>query len=182
MKKIIPAVLLSSLFILSGCGANDDTITDTVMIESSSSSMQPSMSSEESVTMSSEESDQMSDVMPESRMTLQVLENEEVGEYLADSDGMTLYYFKKDEPNKSNATGEILENWPAFMASDFEVPDGFNRADFGTIMREDNKMEQVTYKDYPLYYFTKDEAKGDVNGEGINDAWYIINAETTFTD
>lgn len=112
--------------------------------------------------------------------SLQLLEDEEAGKYLADADGMTLYYFTKDEKGKSNCSDECLDNWPAFTADDFAVPEGFNQDDFGTIEREVTAETQVTYKGYPLYYFVKDEKEGDVNGEGVKDAWYIVNAETTF--
>lgn len=111
---------------------------------------------------------------------LQLLENNEIGEYLADSKGMTLYYFKNDEPEKSNCSGECLDNWPAFLANDVDVPDGFDKNDFGTITREDTNAEQVTYKGYPLYYFAKDQQEGDVNGQGVKDVWYIINKDTEF--
>lgn len=112
--------------------------------------------------------------------TLQLLENEKVGKYLADSNGMALYYFKNDTSEKSNCSGECLKNWPAFTAEKFEVPSGFDKDDFGTITREDTGEEQVTYKGYPLYYFANDKAKGDVNGQGVKDVWYIVNSETTF--
>lgn len=111
---------------------------------------------------------------------LQLLENEKVGKYLADSKGMALYYFTKDESEKSNCSGECLKNWPPFTAEEFEIPSGFDKADFGTIIRKDTKEEQVTYKGYPLYYFVNDKAKGDVNGQGVKDVWYIVNSETTF--
>ena len=111
---------------------------------------------------------------------LQLLENEKVGKYLADSKGMALYYFKKDVSEKSNCSGECLQNWPPFTAEEFKVPSGFDKADFGTITRQDTGEEQVTYKGYPLYYFVNDKAKGDVNGQGVKDIWYIVNSETTF--
>lgn len=112
--------------------------------------------------------------------SLQLLENEKAGKYLADSKGMTLYYFTKDQPGKSNCSGECLVNWPAFSAQDFDVPQGFNKSDFGTIKREDDGTEQVTYKGYPLYYWIKDQAKGEVTGQGVGNVWYIVNAETKF--
>ncbi|WP_425423161.1 hypothetical protein [Siminovitchia fordii] len=46
--------------------------------------------------------------------------------------------------------------------------------------REDTDAEQVTYKGYPLYYFAKDQNKGDVNGQGVKDVWYLINKDTDF--
>jgi predicted lipoprotein with Yx(FWY)xxD motif len=111
---------------------------------------------------------------------LLLLDNTTAGKYLADSKGMALYYFTKDQPGMSNCSGDCLVNWPAFPAQDFEVPEGFNKSDFGTIKREDNGTEQVTYKGYPLYYWIKDKAKGDVTGQGVGDVWFIVNAETTF--
>ncbi|HEY4551667.1 MAG TPA: hypothetical protein VIG80_00600 [Bacillaceae bacterium] len=114
----------------------------------------------------------------EKTSSLKMLENDKTGEYLADANGMTLYYFTKDEPGKSNCTGECLKNWPPFTAGDFDVPDGFDIEDFGTIKREDSGSEQVTYKGYPLYYFSKDKQEGDVNGQGVKDVWYILNSKT----
>ncbi|MBV7509436.1 hypothetical protein KW850_30205 [Bacillus sp. sid0103] len=111
---------------------------------------------------------------------LQLLDNANTGKYLADSKGMALYWFTKDQVGKSNCSGECLVKWPAFSAKDFEVPEGFNKSDFGTIKREDNGAEQVTYKGYPLYYWINDKAKGDVTGQGVGNVWYIVNAGTTF--
>ncbi|MCM3571416.1 hypothetical protein [Neobacillus mesonae] len=111
---------------------------------------------------------------------LQLMEKEEIGNYLADAEGIALYYFAKDEPNTSNCSGKCLDNWPAFYSENLEVPEGFNKDDFGTITREDTGEKQTTYKGYPLYYFVKDEASGDVNGQGVKDVWFIVNNETTF--
>lgn len=110
--------------------------------------------------------------------SLQLLKDTNAGEYLADSEGMTLYLFKKDEEDKSNCTEDCLESWPAFVADDFEVPDGFKEDEFDTITREDTKEEQVTYKGYPLYYFKTDQAKGDVTGQGVKDVWYVASDQS----
>jgi predicted lipoprotein with Yx(FWY)xxD motif len=111
---------------------------------------------------------------------LQVLSNDNTGEYLADDKGMTFYYFKNDVEGKSNCTDDCIANWPLVKASEYEVPEGYDKADFGSITREDNGEEQLTYKGYPLYYFVKDEAQGDVNGEGVKDVWYVVNNKTEF--
>ncbi|MDR6998642.1 beta-propeller fold lactonase family protein [Neobacillus niacini] len=105
---------------------------------------------------------------------LQVLHSEKVGKYLADSKGMTLYYFTKDEPGVSNCTGKCLEIWPPFHADNVKAPSGFHRDDFGTIIRGDGQ-KQTTYKGYPLYYFNKDQKPGDVNGQGVNNVWFVLN-------
>lgn len=129
---------------------------------------------------STEENQVVNGAAEETAESLKLLANEKTGKYLADSKGMALYYFKKDEPGKSNCAGECLENWPPFMEKDFDVPEGFDKKDFGTIKREDTGAEQVAYKGFPLYYFVNDKQEGDVNGEGVKDVWYIVNNETVF--
>jgi predicted lipoprotein with Yx(FWY)xxD motif len=129
---------------------------------------------------SKKETTTASEVSKPEKVSLQLLDNANTGKYLADANGMALYYYTKDQAGKSNCSGQCLVNWPAFSATDFEVPEGFNKSDFGTIKREDNGVEQVTYKGYPLYYWIKDKAKGDVTGQGVGNVWYIINTETTF--
>ena len=113
---------------------------------------------------------------------IQVLKKDKVGNYLADGKGMTLYYYTKDEPGVSRCTASCLQNWPAFYGdvNHLKVPTGFNKADFGTLKRDDIGKQQITYKGYPLYYYVPDQQKGDVNGQGVDGVWYIVNAETTF--
>ncbi|MFJ7933278.1 hypothetical protein [Sporosarcina sp. NPDC096371] len=156
MKKgIFMLTMLSIIFALAACGksAEEKTVTD-----------QPDQAQTEQAPTDS----------------LQLLENEKAGEYLADSQGRTLYYFKKDEAGKSNCSGDCLASWPAFTQEDFDVVEGFNKKDFSMITREDNGEKQVTYKGFPLYYFAKDQQAGDVNGQGIKDVWFVVNSETVF--
>ncbi|KIV56789.1 hypothetical protein AM501_23500 [Aneurinibacillus migulanus] len=54
------------------------------------------------------------------------------------------------------------------------------KEDFATITRKDTGQKQVTYKGYPLYYFANDETKGDVNGQGVKNAWYTVNQKNEF--
>ncbi|MEK4030385.1 hypothetical protein MKZ02_17905 [Pseudobacillus sp. FSL P4-0506] len=111
---------------------------------------------------------------------LRLLEDQSVGEYLADSKGITLYYFKKDKEGTSNCSGECLKKWPPFTEKEFEVPTGYKKEDFGSITREDDGQEQVTYKGYPLYYFAGDKQEGDRKGQGVKGVWYIVNKNINF--
>ncbi len=43
----------------------------------------------------------------------------------------------------------------------------------GTTERDDGSL-QVTYNDWPLYYYFDDPQPGDVNGQGANDVWYVL--------
>lgn len=159
MKKgIFTLTILSIIFALAACGKSTEEKTETD---------QPDQAQTE-----------QSEQVPAD--SLQLLENEKAGEYLADPQGRALYYFKKDEAGKSNCSGDCLANWPAFTQEDFAVPEGFDKEDFDTITREDKGVKQVTYKGFPLYYFTKDQQEGDVNGQGVKDVWFIVNSETEF--
>jgi predicted lipoprotein with Yx(FWY)xxD motif len=97
----------------------------------------------------------------------------DLGNYLVDSKGMTLYYFTKDNAGKSNVTGAILQNWPAFSTSSVVIPSALSAADFSMITRDDGS-KQVAYKGWPLYYFIKDKVSGDTTGQGVNDVWYVV--------
>ncbi len=46
----------------------------------------------------------------------------------------------------------------------------------GTTTRKDGSI-QVTYNSMPLYYFSKDEAPGDTNGEGVANVWYALGGD-----
>ncbi|MGE7941659.1 hypothetical protein ACQKNB_06175 [Lysinibacillus xylanilyticus] len=162
MKKgIFTLAILSIIFVLAACGKSTEEKTET--------DQQPDQVQTEQTKTEQAPAD-----------SLQLLKNDKVGEYLADSQGKTLYYFKKDEAEKSNCSGDCLATWPAFTQEDFAVPEGFDKKDFGTITRADNGKKQVTYKGFPLYYFAKDQQKGDVNGQGVKDVWFIVNSKTEF--
>jgi predicted lipoprotein with Yx(FWY)xxD motif/plastocyanin len=97
----------------------------------------------------------------------------DLGNYLVDARGMTLYYFTKDSVGKSTATGNVLAAWPIFNPTVFVLASSLNAADFGTITRDDGQ-KQATFKGWPLYYYAKDLASGDTLGQGVNNVWFVI--------
>jgi YVTN family beta-propeller protein len=105
---------------------------------------------------------------------LKILESEEAGKYVADQNGMTLYYFTKDDSSVSNCKGQCLEIWPPFHADNIIANKGFDKKDFKTIIRDDGQ-QQTTYKGHPLYYYAKDKQAGDINGQGVNNVWFVLN-------
>jgi predicted lipoprotein with Yx(FWY)xxD motif len=93
--------------------------------------------------------------------------------YLADSNGMTLYYYTKDVDGSSACYGGCAKAWPIFSAPNPSVGPGLSTSDFGTITRTDG-TSQTTYKGWPLYYWAKDAKAGDMTGEGVGGVWYIV--------
>ncbi|SDI01906.1 COG4315 family predicted lipoprotein [Alteribacillus bidgolensis] len=162
--SLLSALLLAGVF-LGACGIEE--------VEENPNSDQ--------VEVSKKEMESSTEKAAEKSSSLELMEHQSVGDFLTDADGRALYYFANDEPGTSNCSGECLENWPPFYAEHLnDVPQNFNKDDFGTITREDTEDKQTTYKGYPLYYFVKDESPGDVHGQGVKDLWYIVNSDTTF--
>jgi predicted lipoprotein with Yx(FWY)xxD motif len=104
---------------------------------------------------------------------VKIQEKEGVGKYLTDTEGNTLYWFKKDTPGKSACTGPCIEKWPVYYRDSVKAPEGVKTEDFGTITREDG-TKQTTFRGFPLYYWANDKQAGDTTGQGVNNVWYVI--------
>jgi predicted lipoprotein with Yx(FWY)xxD motif len=105
-------------------------------------------------------------------------DNDKLGKFLTGEDGKTLYLFTPDADGKSACNAGCIDSWPAFTIEDGETVTGGDgvTGTFGTITRDDGST-QVTYAGHPLYYFTGDQAAGDVNGQGLGSKWYVVGAD-----
>ena len=101
----------------------------------------------------------------------------ELGTFLVDGKGRTLYLFEKDKTKKSTCSGACAQAWPPLLTSGKPKAAGKAKASLlGTTKRSDGKT-QVTYKGHPLYYFFQDKKAGDTTGEGIDGfgaEWYVL--------
>jgi predicted lipoprotein with Yx(FWY)xxD motif len=98
-----------------------------------------------------------------------------LGDHLVDAEGITLYLFDNDEPGVSNCTDDCLDSWPPLTVDDEPTwGEGVDGDLVGTIEREDDGSTQVTYDDMPLYFWAGDSAPGDVEGQGVNDVWWVV--------
>lgn len=108
---------------------------------------------------------------------IKVQEKGELGKYLTDTEGKTLYWFKNDSPGKSACMGPCAEKWPVYFRETVAPPEGIDAKDFGTISREDG-TKQTTFRGYPLYYWINDKQAGDTTGQGVNNVWFVVNPDT----
>jgi predicted lipoprotein with Yx(FWY)xxD motif len=103
--------------------------------------------------------------------------NSRLGTILVDSQGHTLYLFKKDSGSTSACSGECATAWPPLLTKGkATVGSGGNASLVGTITRADGAT-QATYAGHPLYRFIKDEHPGETNGEGVTAfgaAWFAV--------
>lgn len=91
------------------------------------------------------------------------------GPSLVDEADMTLYVFANDGRGKSACNDQCARNWPPLEAKVTAVAIG----DYAPITRDDGS-KQWAFKGRALYRFARDQAPGDIKGDGVlNGAWSI---------
>lgn len=99
------------------------------------------------------------------------------GRILVDGHGRSLYLFDRDSRGKSSCYGGCAGEWPPLITSGkTHARSGVKAALLGRTKRRDGRW-QVTYKGHPLYTFSGDAARGQANGEGLDDFggwWYLV--------
>lgn len=98
----------------------------------------------------------------------------ELGTFLVDEDGMTLYLFTKDSPGVTTCFDACLQAWPPLLTNgEPRADDGVTASKLGTITRDDGSI-QVTYNGLPLYYYITDVKPGDTTGQGVGGVWFVV--------
>jgi predicted lipoprotein with Yx(FWY)xxD motif len=108
--------------------------------------------------------------------TVQLGSTTDLGSFLVDSQGMTLYLFTKDTPGVSNCSGDCLAKWPALTVPEGETPTlapGIPGR-LGVIQRPDDSTYQVVYNGMPLYYWVNDTQPGDTTGQNVGEVWFVV--------
>jgi predicted lipoprotein with Yx(FWY)xxD motif len=108
---------------------------------------------------------------------LAVGETAELGQFLTDSEGMTLYIFTNDEAGSgtSACNDSCAENWPPFFVEDAALPEGVP-GELSVVTRDDG-TEQLAFNGMPLYFFASDSAPGDTTGHEVGDVWFVASIE-----
>jgi predicted lipoprotein with Yx(FWY)xxD motif len=105
--------------------------------------------------------------------TVLVSSNPQLGSFLTDAKGMTLYLYMKDTPNTSTCYDQCAVSWPPLYDNgNLTLPAGAGGT-LGTTTRTDGK-KQVTYNGTPLYYWAKDTKPGDTTGQGVGGVWFVL--------
>jgi predicted lipoprotein with Yx(FWY)xxD motif len=98
-----------------------------------------------------------------------------LGSILVDGDGNTLYLFTPDQQSDSVCYDQCEAAWPP-LVGDVLAGNGIDASLLDSAPRTDGS-QQATYNGWPLYYFANDAAPGDVNGQAVNDVWYVLDAD-----
>ncbi|MGW4464934.1 hypothetical protein [Micromonospora sp. NPDC004704] len=101
----------------------------------------------------------------------------QIGAYVADGRGRTLYRFDKDtaKPSKSNCNGDCAKTWPPLLIKSPGAiyPSGVDPQLVGYVERADGTC-QVTINGWPVYYFAKDAKPDDILGQSVGGTWFAI--------
>jgi predicted lipoprotein with Yx(FWY)xxD motif len=107
------------------------------------------------------------------------LADSSLGQIIVDGAGKTLYMFTPDEGGTPTCYDDCATAWPPLVAADaasVTAGTGLDASKITVVDRTDG-TKQVKYGEYPLYYFANDAAAGDVNGQGLNEKWYVVGAD-----
>jgi predicted lipoprotein with Yx(FWY)xxD motif len=100
-----------------------------------------------------------------------------LGTILTDSAGKTIYSFAADTNGVSNCSGSCASYWPPVPVSGSvpKDPQGVT-AKLGELTRDDG-TKQLTVNGMPMYTYVGDSAKGDTNGQNLNQSgglWWVV--------
>jgi predicted lipoprotein with Yx(FWY)xxD motif len=103
------------------------------------------------------------------------------GMVLVGSNGHTLYRYTPDSKGVNRCTGvpACAKYWPRLLVKASVKPSagtGVEASLLGTI-KATSTMRQVTYGGFPLYTFAGDTKAGQVNGQGFQKTWYVVNTK-----
>jgi predicted lipoprotein with Yx(FWY)xxD motif len=158
--RTILAMFVAVGVALTACGSDDDDTADSDTTAAAEAESAPDSSSGQD------------SLAPAGSATVMIATDSNLGEYLVDADGLTLYLFAKDEGTTTACTGGCADNWPPIVADGAPTAgDGIDLEQLGTA--DGIEPNQVTYYGHLLYYFAGDEAPGDTNGVGLPD-WYPV--------
>jgi predicted lipoprotein with Yx(FWY)xxD motif len=154
-RKLFIGLMLSALLI-AACGSDDDTNTTSATADPTTTEAAGDTTSPEAMTgVHTSETD--------------------LGTILVDADGFTLYAFTPDTDGVSTCYDQCAEVWPP-APGDSEIGSDLDAAMFGTAARDDGG-DQLTVNGQPLYRYTPDANPGDTNGQGVNDVWFVVDAD-----
>lgn len=166
-RRWTPAVLAIPALLLAACGSSTSP-------SSASGNMGSSMSTKSSTSSgmtgkSKSGSSGMSSASTADLVKVKTM----VGPVLADSKGLTLYWYTKDTRMSSACTGGCAQAWPPLTGTGMAAMGVHLTGKLGTITRSGG-VTQVTYKGHPLYLYAGDTEPGQIKGNGLGGVWHVM--------
>lgn len=90
---------------------------------------------------------------------------------LADSKGLTLYYFTPDTASTVTCTASCAALWPPLLSPSGKPTSATMLPGTLSALNGANG-QQASYNGHPLYTYSKDGDEGDAYGEGVGGKWF----------
>jgi predicted lipoprotein with Yx(FWY)xxD motif len=164
MKKFTLGTAL--VLVIAACGGAADDSTDTSEVAVDTTGAAETTTTSESMDTTTSEPEEMMGSVTSAESSL--------GTVLVDESGRTLYIFTVDEGDVSVCYGDCEAAWPVVMAG--ASVDEMVSVTTGSTTRDDG-VEQLTINGRPAYRFAADAAPGDVNGQGVNGVWFVLDVD-----
>jgi len=100
-----------------------------------------------------------------------------LGPVLVDSRGLTVYLLTADTPGHSTCPAQCLKFWPPVSGPGGAVPKVSGVSAALAVTKTTGGASILTAGGWPLYTFAKDQASGDVLGQGkksFGGTWYAV--------
>jgi predicted lipoprotein with Yx(FWY)xxD motif len=199
----IAALFIAGAFVVASCGDDDDT--DTATPESTSQASATTVANATSApaptTAAAAPSDiygtpdtpadTASDTSPESTSgataaadgdeAIVTTASSPLGDILVGEGGFTVYGFTPDEGGTPTCVDECAASWPPVLLESADVPAGLDPDVFSVVEYPEGGFV-LRAGEWPLYYFAGDRAAGDVNGQGVNDIWFVVDPTGTLIE
>lgn len=96
-----------------------------------------------------------------------------LGGVLVDGSGRTLYLFTPDgdHASSSKCVGGCATLWTGLQGK----PKAGSGVD-ASLIATTSGSKQASYHGHLLYYYANDAAPGDMNGQGVDGSWYVVNS------
>lgn len=108
--------------------------------------------------------------------TLRIGQKADLGRFVTDGQGRSLYMFTRDQGTTSACVDACLTTWPPLnqASGNPTLAPGLGGT-VGVAVQADGRR-QVTYNGKLLYYYRTDANPGDTNGQGVGNAWFVVEA------
>ena len=181
MKTVYTMIiaLLTFSILLSACNIQGNaTITSTQAATETTETEQPDVNVTETATATAAGTAVMTPdptPVPLISLTVNVGQDANLGSFLIDDQGRTLYLYSKDSINLSTCMDACATDWPPVLITEtltVLAGPGVDATKLGKMVRTGGGI-QVTYNGWPLYYYSQDAHPGDVTGHAQHDFYAI---------
>jgi predicted lipoprotein with Yx(FWY)xxD motif len=107
---------------------------------------------------------------------LRIGQKADLGRFVTDASGKTLYMFTRDTGTTSACVDNCLVTWPPLVQASGTPTLGPGLGGTVGVATQADGRRQVTYNGKLLYYYRTDNAPGDTNGQNVGGVWFVVEA------